>query len=109
MMSAVVNGLSFFRRSVRRMEVAMTRMICLTLVGSLIMLFTITPGWGQPVCVAPGCNPTVTDATANTAGGTHALPNVDNMGAGGAENTAFGFGALQLDTTGSSNTGVGWQ
>src|SRR5215471_15185687 len=96
------------RRTVRRMEVVMKRMV-LTLVASLALLLTTTPSWGQPVCAVPGCNPTVTDATGNTAGGSDTLLFVDSMGAGGAENTAFGFGALQLDTTGSSNTGVGWQ
>ena len=43
------------------------------LLAGLVLLLTITPSWGQPVCVAPGCNPTVSDANNNTAGGTGAL------------------------------------
>jgi len=64
----------------------------------LIMLLSITPGWGQPVCVAPGCNPTTTDANGNTAGGVLALHLVE--AGGGVGNTAFGLQALWHNTTG---------
>ena len=48
------------RRIVRRMEGSMnsiTRLVAIYAVGLVLMLPT-TPSWGQPVCVAPGCNPT---------------------------------------------------
>ena len=69
----------------------------------LVLLLNITPSWGQtPVCVAPGCNPTLSDGfTGNTAGGSQALPN-----GGGIGNTAFGSQTL-VDTTGSANTATG--
>jgi hypothetical protein len=69
----------------------------------LVLLLNITPSWGQtPVCVAPGCNPTLSDGfTGNTAGGTQALPN-----GGGIGNTAFGSQTL-VDTTGGLNTAIG--
>jgi len=79
----------------------------LTLVANLLLLLTITPSWGQPVCTAPGCNPTTSDGNFNTAGGTVALPNVDETGTGGFSNTAFGFNALHNTSTGDSNTAIG--
>jgi hypothetical protein len=45
-------------------------------VAGLVLLLNITTTWGQPVCVAPGCNPTASDANSNTAGGLDALVNV---------------------------------
>jgi hypothetical protein len=91
------------RQSVWRREVSMIRIVrFLPLIASVIMLLTNTPSWGQPVCVAPGCNPTVSDNVGNTAGGTGALGSVT-----GAHNTAFGFVALGSNTTGDSNTAVG--
>src|SRR5262245_24770939 len=82
----------------------MTRMVHLTLVGSLIMVLTITPSWGQPVCVAPACNPTTSDGLGNTAGGSGALGNLGTTG----ENTAFGNNALSSNTTGFGNTATGF-
>ena len=67
----------------------------------LAFLTYVTPSWGQPVCIAPGCNPTVSDANSNTAGGTSAL---SNLAVGGVNNTAFGGSALQNNTTGGFNT-----
>jgi hypothetical protein len=69
----------------------------------LVLLLTITPSWGQPVCVAPGCNPTVSDANFNTAGGTGALSGVTS----GTNNTAFGRSALAVTSSGDDNTAVG--
>jgi hypothetical protein len=90
---------------VRRMEVAMTRMVRhLTLVASLVLLLTITPSWGGPT------NPTPSDALGNTAGGTNALQNVVETGTcvtGGCDNTAFGLHALESNTTGDENTAIG--
>src|SRR5262245_33945902 len=68
---------------------------------ALIMQLNITPSWGQPVCVAPGCNPTVTDGHANTAGGSGAL---SNLVTGASFNTAFGFSVLSSNTSGDGNT-----
>ena len=73
----------------------------------LVLLLTITPSWGQPVCASPGCNPTVSDANRNTAGGTGALANVNETASGGFNNTAFGAAALFFNTTGDGNTGIG--
>jgi hypothetical protein len=84
------------------MENTMIRLVRQTLVTSLVLLLNITPSWGQPVCASPGCNPTVSDAHANTAGGTNALMNVL-----GFFNTAFGSAALQSTSTGGGNTAVG--
>jgi len=75
------------------------------MVTGLVLLLNVTPSWGQtPVCVAPGCNPTVSDANQNTAGGTGALLNVNALG---FINTAFGFNALVTNTTGGANTATG--
>ena len=77
-------------------------------VAALVLLLTITPSWGQPTCAAPGCNPTVTDGNENTAGGTNALVNVVTSGASqGFNNTAFGFDALEDNTSGGNNTATG--
>ena len=77
-------------------------------VAGLILLLHVAPGWGQPVCVDPGCNPTVSDSNSNTAGGTNALKNLS----GGIitfpeSNTGFGFWALAGTTTGDFNTAIG--
>jgi Chaperone of endosialidase len=78
------------------------------LVAGLTLLMHVTPSWGQPTCQFPGCNPTVSDAHGNTAGGTNALANVDETSVtGGRDNTAFGGSALTTTTTGNSNTAVG--
>jgi len=74
-------------------------------VAGLIMVMNITPSWGQtPVCVAPGCNPTTSDANLNTAGGSFTLSNLDEVRSGA--NTAFGYSALRSNT-GSENTATG--
>jgi Chaperone of endosialidase len=78
------------------------------MVAGLFLLVTITPSWGQtPVCVAPGCNPTVSDANSNTAGGTGALAKVVPGDMGGSSNTAFGENALSTNTIGLANTAIG--
>ncbi len=74
-------------------------------VAGFVMLLSITPSWGQtPVCAAPGCNPTVSDDSANTAGGTGAL---QGFSPEATSNTAFGRDALGSNTTGSNNTASG--
>jgi hypothetical protein len=87
------------------MEDAMTPFARLVpVVTGLVMLLNITPSWGQtPVCVAPGCNPTVSDENGNTASGSGALVNNPT----GSNNTASGSGALSGNTTGSTNTASG--
>jgi len=86
----------------------MSRFASLTaVIAAFVLIVTITPSWGQPVCASPGCNPTVSDGHNNTAGGTGALVNVDATPAGGFDNTAFGFHALNLDNTGDGNTAIG--
>jgi hypothetical protein len=88
------------------MEPAMTSIIPLVaVVAGLVLMLHSTPSWGQPVCVAPGCNPTVSDGSSNTAGGTRVLQHL----AGGAANTAFGKATLEDNTTGDSNTATGFQ
>ena len=67
---------------------SITRIV--TLVAGVVLLLNITPSLGQPVCVAPGCNPTKSDLRDNTAGGTSALASLPD----GEGNTAFGAGAL---------------
>jgi hypothetical protein len=69
-----------------------------------VLLLSITPSWGQPVCVAPGCNPTTSDAINNTAGGTGAL---SSLVVGSNSNTAFGRNALNSNTSGVHNTASG--
>jgi len=39
------------------------------LFAGLVLMLNVTPSWGQPTCHLPGCNPTVSDANGNTAGG----------------------------------------
>ena len=70
--------------------------------GLALMLHS-TPSWGQPVCASPGCNPTTSDASNNTAGGTSSLGSLS----AGTENTAFGRSALVSNTTGTGNTASG--
>src|SRR5262245_49030090 len=76
-------------------------------VAGLVLLMSITPSWGQPVCVAPGCNPTTSDANENTAGGTDALSKLVSGPLGGFANTAFGLKTLLNNTTGIANTATG--
>ena len=63
------------RWPIRRMEDLMRSLGRLVpVVVGLVLSLTTAPTWGaSPVCVAPGCNPTVTDVNGNTAGGTDAL------------------------------------
>src|SRR5215471_1007458 len=95
------------RRTARRLEVAIVYIIHLTLIASLTLLLSIAPSWAQPVCAAPGCNPTVGDGSANTAGGSHALENLVIGPSGAFANTAFGDHALFKNSIGSDNTAVG--
>jgi hypothetical protein len=80
------------------------RLVAIYAVGLVLMLPT-TPSWAQPVCVAPGCNPTVSGAGGNTAGGSNAL---DTVNAQGERNTAFGTNALTSTSSGDGNTAVGF-
>jgi len=75
-------------------------------VAGLVLLLTISPSSGQPVCASPGCNPTASDDFANTAGGTDALKNL-HAGPVGSQNTAFGFDALVTEVGGHANTAIG--
>jgi len=77
------------------------------IVASLVLLLSGTPGWGQPVCAVPGCNPTTSNTNQNTAGGTGALINVGSGAFGGFNNTAFGAHALDSTTSGDANTAIG--
>jgi hypothetical protein len=81
---------------------SITRIVALTL--GLVLMLLITSSWGQPVCVAPGCNPTLSDANSNTAGGTGSLSHLVT----GSSNTAFGKSALNSNTTGAANTASGF-
>ena len=74
------------------------------LVAGLVLVMHATPTWGQPVCVAPGCNPTVSDEDGSTAGRTNALTNNLPGRTGGTGNTAFGKWALFRNTNGFQNT-----
>jgi hypothetical protein len=79
-------------------------------IGLALMLNDTSSGGPPPpppTCSSPGCNPTVSDANNNTAGGTDALVSVDETGTGGLNNTAFGFDALAQNTTGDANTATG--
>jgi Chaperone of endosialidase len=78
-------------------------------VAGLVLMLNVAPSWAQPACAAPGCNPTASDANANSAGGTHALLNVVPGFSGGFFNTAFGASALVRTTIGNENTGYGNQ
>jgi hypothetical protein len=90
------------------MEASMTSIIRLVaMVTGLVLILNVTPSLGQPVCVSPGCNPTVSDANENTAGGTGALLNVVSGSTGGFVNTAFGRDALLHNTNGTANTATG--
>ena len=83
---------------------SITRLVAV--VAGLVLLLNVTPSWGQPVCAAPGCNPTTSDANRNTAGGTGTLVNVHES-TGGFSNTGFGKNALSLNTAGARNTASG--
>src|SRR6266700_5320824 len=76
----------------------MKRLLTLLLAVGLATAAGVAPIWagGPP-------NPTMSDATGDTAGGTNALFNLTT----GVNHTAFGDGALQKDTTGQSNTALG--
>jgi hypothetical protein len=91
----------------RRTEASMhliTRLVAV--LAGLVLLLNVTPSWGQPVCVAPGCNPAVSDDHLNTAGGSFVL---SSLAPGGSNNTAFGYAALHENTTGQDNTASGAQ
>ena len=87
-----------------------------TIAAGLIILLNAAP------CMSQGVNPTVSDNSSNTAGGTSALSGSLNMNKGAANtafgasalsnatgdaNSAFGQNALLGNTTGSSNTASG--
>src|SRR6266581_1010443 len=93
----------------------MKRLLTLLLAVGLATAAGVAPIWagGPP-------NPTMSDATGDTAGGTNALFNlttgVNNTACGasalvfnktGAQNTASGYVALYSNTTGSNNTATG--
>src|SRR5262252_1607223 len=79
-----------------------------TFLRGLVLFLTTTPSWVQPVCVAPGCNPTTSDGNQSTAGGSGSLQNVVTAGNPQAfSNTAFGNVALHFNTLGIENTAIG--
>ena len=78
----------------------LTRLVAV--VAGLVLPLHIPPSWGQPLV-----NPTVSSGNMNTGGGTGALSNVDETATGGVNNTAFGFDALAVTTTGQANTASG--
>jgi hypothetical protein len=69
-----------------------------TLFSVICCLFVAAP----PVTAGPP-NPTASDFSGNTAGGTNALVNNTT----GEENTAFGFNALFSNSEGNNNTASG--
>jgi hypothetical protein len=73
----------------------------------VLMVVGLVLNTGTTSIRAAGTNPTVSDDNANSAGGTIALGNDFNGAGTGANNTAFGYGTLDLNTTGSQNTAVG--
>ena len=83
---------------------SITRLVAV--LAGLVLLLNVTPSWGQPVCVAPGCNPTVSDDHLNTDGGSFVL---SSLAPGDSNNTAFGYAALHENTTGQDNTASGAQ
>src|SRR5262249_35962440 len=91
--------LTFFRRGVRGTEASMKPIAPLVAIAAaLVLMLTTTPSWGQT-----GVNPTVSDASFNTAGGTVALGTCLGKTVApcsSLQNTAFGFGALRFNTGG---------
>ena len=87
---------------------------------AIVLMLGITPASVSVLAGGPP-NPTMSDATHSTAGGTDALFN--NTGfyntafgdtalfknTGGVENTAVGFNALVENTTGNTNTATGFE
>ncbi len=67
------------------------------MLASFLLTLSSAASWG-----AGPPNNDVSDADHNTAGGTDALFNNT-----GADNTAFGWGALRSNTTGGKNTATG--
>jgi hypothetical protein len=74
-----------------------TRGRTLCLITTLVCFVNGTASWGQQTY-----NPTASDNSRNTAGGTGALPSNS-----GGRNTGFGFNALGSNTTGYFNTATG--
>src|SRR5262245_11308654 len=87
------------------LEASMSRSALTTVIAAFVLIVNLTPSWGQPVCVAPGCNPTTSDVNNNTAGGNQAAHSVTT----GSDNTAFGQSALSKTDTGSFNTAIGYK
>src|SRR5262245_18237778 len=86
------------RRTVRRMEASMTRLLVLTIAALHMLVLHGTQTWGGPQ------NPTPSDGNGNTAGGTGTLQSVTVQG---TFNTGFGFQALLNTTSGDFNTATG--
>jgi hypothetical protein len=80
----------------------MNRIAGLVIAG-LVLMVGVPPSWGGPP------NPTESDESANTAGGTGALKTLEpgTDGDTAYANTAFGFNALYWNTSGSQNTAIG--
>src|SRR5262245_29536855 len=74
----------------------MKRIAGLSVAGFVLMLTSAQSSWGQPYW-----NPTASDASENTAGGTAAF-----SFSGGSSNTAFGM-AVQGFNSGSYNSAFG--
>jgi hypothetical protein len=76
----------------------MTRYVSLATALAIVFLFNGSLAWGGPP------NPTPSDSSGNTAGGSGALQSV---GPGGTYNTAFGLQALTKTSSGDYNTAMG--
>jgi polyhydroxyalkanoate synthesis regulator phasin len=75
----------------------------------LYLIAILLPALSCPSLAAPPPNPTPSDVSGNTAGGSNTLlNNISGGGPGsGQANTGFGSNVLRMNTIGNGNTGVG--